>query len=876
MKEFTYKNEKTKEISFPLGGIGTGSIGLAGNGRFVDVEIFNKPNKGSHAAFSHFAVKVEDDEKLIDARVINSDVLPPYTGNYNRPQFNSYGFGVDRSALSGLPHFKTCEFNGEFPIAKLKFEEERFPGELTMSAFNPFIPLNDKDSTIPGAFFEFEITNTMKKVLTYSVAFTAANLYTKKGGIHAYEENGEVKCISLSNGQYTENDAQYGDMSIATDAGDSSHQLYWYRGSWFDNLATFWKDFRSFGKIKNRVYDSSMTIADANYAADDMVTLVAHVRIEPGKTEKIRFVWTWNTPNCYNYWNPEPCACGSGCCDSKNGSLKTWKNYYATLFKNSKHSAFYAMQNFEQLYQQTRLFKDTLFGSTMPLEAIDAVSANISIIKSPTCLRLEDGSLYGFEGCHCDGGCCEGSCTHVWNYTYAIPFLFPKLERSMRTLEYTYNMNPNGGMSFRLQLPIGRSLWQFRPCVDGQFGTVMRVYREYKISGDIEWLKNIWPMVKKSIEFAWSDENFDKWDYDKDGIMEGRQHHTLDMELFGKNAWLSGLYLGGLKAGAELANILKDYETEKEYIEIFNKGKAYLNTELFNGEYFYQKIDLKDRSLLDHYTEGKSLHKQDVYRAYWNDEQQELMYQIGDGCGIDQVLAQWHANLMGLGEIFDQDKTRSALKSIYKYNFIPNMREHFNPCRIYCLNDEGGLVICQWPEGKYKPLIPAPYSEETMHGFEYQAAIHMIQEGMVEEGMACIKAIRDRYDGEKRNPWNEFECGSNYARSMASYALLLTYSGFRYDVPSHFIGFAPIGNRNHFDAFWSLDSGWGNVCYRETSVSVDILYGKLALERICIEKCGSAPREVFIDGESVQFHTEGNNVAFDRVYTVCSNVKIMY
>lgn len=876
MKDFIYKKEKTKEISFPLGGIGTGCIGLAGNGQLIDVEIFNKPNKGSHAKFTHFAIKAEQDAKVIDQRIINSDYMHSYAGGYNRPQFNSYGFGADRATLSGLPHFKDSEFTGTFPIANIKFIEEKFPGELNMTAFNPFIPSNDKDSTIPGAFFEFDVKNVTDKPITYSIAFTATNMYTNKGGNHTFGTQDNTKYIHLSNNDCEKSDIKYGDMTIATDALQTSKQLYWYRGSWFDNLSTYWNDFKELGTIKDRTYSGDKEATDPNYAADDMATLVAHVTVEAGQSEKVRFVLTWNTPNCYNYWNPEPCNCKSGCCDDKKGILKTWKNYYATLFDSSKESAIYSVENFNKLYQQTKLFTDTLFATSMPISAISAVTANLAIIKSPTCLRLEDGSLYGFEGCHCDSGCCEGSCTHVWNYAYAIPYLFPKLERSMRTLEYTYSINESGGMGFRLMLPLGRDVTSFRPCVDGQYGTVMRVYREYMISGDRDWLKSIWGGVKKSIEYAWAEDNYDRWDFDKDGVMEGRQHHTLDMELFGKNAWLTGLYLGGLKAGAELAVILGEQDKADEYMSIFNKGKAYLNTELFNGEYFYQQIDLKDRSILDQYNQGNSLHGQGVYKAYFNPEKEEIMYQIGEGCGIDQVLAQWHSNLMGLGEIFEKDKTKSALQSIYKYNFIKNMREHFNPCRLYCMNDEQGLVICSWPEGKYKPFIPAPYSEETMHGFEYQAAIHMISEGYIEQGMECITALRDRYDGEKRNPWNEFECGSNYARSMASYALILTFSGFSVDMANHYIGFAPITDRNNFRSFWSVDNCWGNVDFGKDSVKIDVLYGAILLQKISINKDGRAPAQVSIDGKTIDFTSVDNAITFDKAVQVKNSVDITY
>ncbi len=63
---FTYTGNRTQEISFPLGGIGTGSIGLAGNARLIDWEIANLPNKGSVNGFSHFAIKAEHDGKIVD------------------------------------------------------------------------------------------------------------------------------------------------------------------------------------------------------------------------------------------------------------------------------------------------------------------------------------------------------------------------------------------------------------------------------------------------------------------------------------------------------------------------------------------------------------------------------------------------------------------------------------------------------------------------------------------------------------------------------------------------------------------------------------------------------------------------------------------
>jgi len=601
---------------------------------------------------------------------------------------------------------------------------------------------------------------------------------------------------------------------------------------WFDGVTMFWRDFAASPRFANRRYEGGAE-PNVNETADtrNHCTLSARTgELAPGASASLRFVVSWNYPNAMNRWNPPA--------DAPN----SWKQYYSTLFADSAGSGAYALGNWDRLYGDTLRFRNLLFSDTIPTSIIDAVSANISILKSPTCMRLEDGSFYAFEGCHCDEGCCEGSCTHVWNYAYALPFLFPSLERSMRTLNYKYNQGGDGSMSFRLQLPPGRARSSFRPCADGQFGDVVKSYRDWKISGDTEWLKTIWGPIKRSIEFAWSGDNVDRWDPDKSGVLTGRQHHTLDMELFGANSWLTGFYLAALAAAAEMAEALGEADTAAQYQSLFEKGRAYVDRELWNEQYgyFIQKLDLKDPSALapfpgitseDGASEVKSAHE-----VYWNEETAEIKYQFGDGCAIDQLLAQWHANICGLGErIFSKEKTVSALSAIHRYNFLPDLREHVNPCRLYALNDEAGTVVCAWPDGCGRPAIAAPYAEEAWPGCEYQAAAHMIQEGLAEEGLRLVKAVRDRFDGERRNPWNEFECGSNYARSMSSYSLLLAYSGFSFDMTRGRMGFAPVRLRNGaFHCFWSVGGAWGGFELSGGIARLTVCYGSLKLSEFSV------------------------------------------
>lgn len=852
MPQFIYEGEKTREISFPLGGIGTGCIGLAGNGRLIDWEIFNRPNKGSINGFSHFAIRVEQDGEVLDARVLNGDLHPPYSGVINGPTFGTFGFGPPREYLTGMPHFDRTVFRGEYPLAEVEFHDRSFPGAVKLLAFNPFIPLNDRDSGIPAAFFSWEVTNPTQAPLTYTLVSVLGNPLPANQ-LHHYTEKDGVHLLYLDTNGVSPDDAAYGNLTLATDASDVGVQPFWYRGRWFDNLEVYWDELSRPGAFKQRTYDREES-GNGNHGL-----LAARLELKPGETGRVRFVISWHFPNMTNYWNTAACECAQ-----EFGLPLTWKNYYATLWEDSSASAVYALTEWERLEAETRLFKDALFASDLPAEALDAVSANLSILKSPTVLRLEDGTFYGFEGCHPFSGCCEGSCTHVWNYAQVLPFLFPALERSMREADYQFNLREDGGMPFRMQLPLGTCKSTFRPCADGQFGGVLKVYRDWKVCGDTEWLRNLWPAVKSSLAFAWSPENVDRWDPDQSGVLTGRQHHTLDMELFGPNSWLTGFYLAALKAGAEMADVVGDGETAALYRSIFAKGKAWADANLFNGEYYYQLIDLNDRSLVEAYDSTGSTMVGKTIESYWNSEHQEIKYQVGEGSLLDQVLAQWHADLYGLGEIFDPEQVKSALASIFRYNFKMPFRDYPNPCRVFGLNDEGGLVIAAWPENRKRPLIPVPYSQEAMNGFEYSAAIHMIHRGMVDEGMKAVAALRARYDGERRNPWNEFECGSNYARSMASYALLNVFSGFQFDLTQGKLGFHPIiRGQETFRCFWSLDPAWGEFVQLPEGAELRVLYGQLPLSVLELPALeGKTLQAALLDGQPVTFNQDGQLISF--------------
>jgi len=830
-----YTKNALTEVSFPLGGIGTGSIGLAGNGHLIDWEIFNRPNKGSLNGYTHFAIKAEYPDGRTILKVLQGDFTKDLSGQYEKIMFGGFGHGLNAMTMAAYPHFDTVTFDGAFPFATLTFTDAAFPGEVVMTAFNPFIPLHADDSSIPAAFFEIKIKNG-DEAAKYSVIFTVQNPFEKT-------INEQIDCgypaIMMRHAETTPDDLTYGDLTVAVDGGDDTIvQNYWYRIAWATGMATtYWRELTD-GALPARTYSTP--------GKNDTCSLGCRMTLGPQESRSCRFVLGWNVPNQTNYLAPI----------QKDGKEWSWKNYYTKLFADSAVTCRYALDNWQRLYDKTALFHASLFASTVDDVIKEAISSTISVLKSPTVLRLENGAFYGWEGVHEKAGSCEGTCTHVWSYAYALCFLFPELEKSLREVELTNDVEPSGKMNFRTRLPLGRGYedYPFCACVDGQMATVFKIYRDFLITGDGQWVKEHWDTIKSLLSYAWSEENPHGWDRDHDGVLEGRQHHTLDRELFGPSSWLEGMYLAALKAGALLAEFVGDTVAADEYTTLYHSGRQWMKDNLFNGKYFFHKVELGDKACAERYN---------ATEEYWNEEKQELIYQIGEGSIIDQLLAQWHANIIGLGDIFDKDQRKTALETMFATNFKPSMRDVANNWRIYALNDEAGAIICEYPEGSRRPIIPIPYCEECMTGFEYAFAGLLISEGYEAEGLTVIRAIRDRYDGIKRNPWNEIECGSNYARPMASFALLPIYSGFTFDLPHQTIGFAPIASGD-FRCLWSLGSGWGD--YLRTGITHQLILrdGSLTLSALRLGGIG-AVTSVTADGVPVNFTQEGDILHFDAV-----------
>ena len=153
------------------------------------------------------------------------------------------------------------------------------------------------------------------------------------------------------------------------------------------------------------------------------------------------------------------------------------------------------------------------------------------------------------------------------------------------------------------------------------------------------------------------------------------------------------------------------------------------------------------------------------------------------------------------------------------------------------MGDEPGLLLCTWPRGG-KPTFPFPYSDEVWTGYEYQAASHMIEMGLVAEGLTVVRAARSRYEGHVRNPWNEYECGNYYARAMSSYALLEALTGFHYAAPSRTLRLSPRTPGDRLTTFFSAASGWGSLRLTPEKLEIRLVEGSLPVDQLLLTRDG--------------------------------------
>ena len=780
----TYKKTKNElqYIGMPIGGIFTGTVYLGGDGRLWLWDIFNQNQNG------------------IDPKTIEWD-LDLHVGKKVRPQDGSayvqpaknirpleqgFAFKITTDKKTVIKKLEANNwdeilFEATYPMPQIHYIDHSLGLDITANIFSPFIPLDEKNSGLPCTIYSFSIKNKTKKNITVSILGWLENKVSPRSNKETDKrlntiESTKLCAIAKSSIQLngTENQDKQADFGTMAIGALNSNCLV--------NTGF------SFPVTNDSFLIQNSTPTEKQVSEGSLMNSVCtkHI-IKAGQSIQANYIIAWHFANL----TLNPVIQGKG-------------RFYNQQFKNAVEVVKYVATNFSSLASLTALWKETWYDSTLPWWFLERTFLNISTLATTTAHRFESGRFYAWEGV----GCCEGTCTHVWQYAQAMGRIFPAIERETRErVDLGLSLKSDGMMWYRGEVVKTAA-------IDGQAGTILRIFREHKMSADKKFLQKNWDKIK--LATLWVIQQ----DRNQDGMEDTPIENTLDAVWDGEIAWLVGLCIAAVKAGEQMAIEMGDEAFAKTCATYVTNGTKNMEEKLFNGEYFIHQPDpIKGREKLGSY----------------------------NTCHIDQVYGQSWAHQVGLGRIIDKEKTISALKALWKYNFTPDVGPYIKDrrgWRPYALAGEGGMVMNTNPLNEAKPYgekitWQLGYFHECMSGFEHQVASHMMAEGMTDEALILTRMIHDRYYAGKRNPFNEIECSDHYARAMASYGTFISACGFDYDGPNGYIKFAPKLNPNKCKIPFTSATAWGSyeqlLLDKKFSAQLHIKYGTLILNKITLD-----------------------------------------
>ena len=498
----SYAGEYLNYVGMPLGGIGAGMICFEGTGALGSVSLRNAPALDfSPLLFSALCIK----GRTPLARVLEGPVPPC--------RWAAQASDTGRGRADGLPRCRQAVFQTRFPFATVMLRDPALPLSVSVTGWSPFIPGDADNSSLPVAALEYRFKNRSAKRVDAVYSLHAEN-FMKTGGAEG-DRRDAVRRIphgfALWQAGSAEAPWEQGAFSARAMGQKASVNCAWFRGNWFDALTMVWQDIATGAAPARPPLTSGLPSPGGS--------LSVAFSLKPGQAIVIPVMLAWHVP--FTQLSTLQKDCHGQACDW-GVARPTHQPWYAGRFPDLQAVNAYWSAHYAELRAQSQTFSQCFYRTTLAPEVVEAVAANLTILKSPTVLRLPDGRLWAWEGSNTRSGCCHGSCTHVWNYAQAVAHLFPDLERSLRQTEFQENQDEHGHQNFRADLPVHPlAVHTWLPAADGQLGGIMKVYREWRISGDTSWLRALWPRVQQSMQYC-----IDTWDPDHTGVLKEPHHNT--------------------------------------------------------------------------------------------------------------------------------------------------------------------------------------------------------------------------------------------------------------------------------------------------------------------------------------------------------------
>ena len=780
-----------KYIGMPVGGLHSGTVYISGDGRLWLWQVFNTSYDGLNEGVENKVVLWDNGREMQRVRPRDGAAfVEPAISDNLRILEQGFLVSVKRNGkvlqkVLEANQWDEVIFEPSYPTCKVLYCSESFPVDVELTAFSPFIPLDEENSSLPLTTFHIEIKNKNTEPLEVEVIGWFENgVHKGRKDFDAVKKLATVKESNAARHVYFECQSVPTEFQNAADHGNMAFMAHDEQAKIICNLES-WPV-----QAENLQGTDQRSLVDFKDLQISSISSKGTLEGNGNKDFQFSVAWYFN--------NPHP-KLQEHLKDAKEGY------WYGKQFKDASEVLNYYATHQEELDRQTLKWVRTWNDSTLPYWFLDRTFVNIGSLATANTMRFGTGRFWGWEGV----GACAGTCTHVWQYGQAMGRIFPGLERNLReTTDFGVGFNADSGAI------IFRAEYESRPAIDGQAGVILRTYRDHQTSKDDTFLKKNWSSIKKASQFILNQ------DKNGDGMTDTPMENTLDAVWEGEIAWIVGLSLAAIKAAEKMANEVGDLEFEKKCANYFSKGSKNMDSQLFNGEYYIHRPNKEfGRKKLGSY----------------------------NTCHIDQVYGQAWTFQLGLPRVNEKEKTLSALQALWKYNFAPDVGPYIKTHlqgRPYAIAGDAGMVMNTNPKNEKhaygeNETWQLGYFHECMTGFEHQVAAHMMAEGMIDESLILTRKIHERYHASKRNPFNEIECSDHYARAMASYGTFINACGFTYHGPKKQIGFNPKINPENFKAAFTAADGWGSYTQKILSnnrleASIDLANGNLEIAELTL------------------------------------------
>lgn len=736
------RREHRPRSGVTLGGIGTGGMELRQDGIFYNWSIFNNyplglgtPFTMPHDSVLFFVVRFREDGGEPMLRLLQIEPEFGAAALIDHPHYYVFPW------LSGVDDIT---YAAVFPRVRLTFRDRAMPFEVRLEAWSSFIPHDVKHSSLPAVFFDFTIIpTTARRVdvmlmasMRNAVAFDVPQrTYVSRVISGAGYKGFEMTCAGVD-----ATHASMGSMGIISFNAASTYYLGWEHRHPYYEIALRQPRLPNIDDTEGR--NILEPESGRRVAMERCFSTVAYSCALHGRRAVVNhsFAAVWHFPNRYAQSPHEPAHRGR-----PTPAARLEGHYYSNFFSSAADVAAYVARHRRTLRHRTMAFLDAFYSSSIDPIVLDQINAQLNTFVTSSWLTKDGnfGILEGIDPYHSYAGLATMDVAMYGGVCAAA--LFPELDRAMLRAHQRFQ-SERGTVAHSITRNfaevVPRELEGKRIDMPAQFAYM--ALRAYFWSGDEEFLRNIWPSVKKALDYVLRER-----DHNGDCLpdMEGIMCSYDNFPMYGASSYVGGQFLAAVAAAVVAAERVGDAETTARYRDVLARGARAFDEKLWNGEYYRLYNDVGG-------TRGDK----------------------NEGCLADQLVGEWAAQLCGLHLPLKRAHVTRALKAIMTRNFHP----------VY------GVRNCRWPGDGFLHDVDkdtwVDQANTVWSGVEFALAALLLYYGQWRDALRIVKAVDARY-----RHWGMFfdhqEFGGHYYRAMSAWSLVNATLGLA--IGEHVYTFAP-------------------------------------------------------------------------------------